>query len=300
MSHIPTIHDIVSSQFPGLMKKIEAIIEESERQYCKQPHDDADSFLWEHSVHVASLAAKLSVLEEVDPLLPVIAALLHDCGKFHCGCYHEDDTPEEAHAATKARQLLEEAGMAQIGIREVIDSLTALYNDAFSGNSVTDIIHDADFLVKAGPMGVAGFFTKAALRGRSLQRSIIECLSKELTYAFHLPANMRTAAGRKLAVAKKTFTFSFYEALIDDLRQSNSAHYAIRRFQVADCRSFNSTIEIHLVVPESCFLCGGLLNPEFSTRKDIKCTKLIARSMCENCGDRKEISFCLPEIGKRS
>ncbi len=296
MKKIPTIYTLVRQHYPGLIFNIEAIIRESEQEYCKHQQEDADSFLWEHTTQVAAMAAKLAVEEGTHPLHPVIAALFHDCGKFDCGCYHEDDTPEEEHSARRAEQLLAEAGMPDKDIRDILGSLIALYNEDLQDNDLTNIVHDADFLVKSGPMGIAGFFTKAALRGKSMQRAILEGLSKELTYAYHLPGNMRTKAGKTLAIRKQSHTFAYFEALVDDLRESNIADYRIQKHEVQACSSEKSTIEIYLVLPNSCPMCSGAFNPEFSTKKDIKCTKLFAELICDDCGDRKEISFCLPEI----
>ena len=163
MKKIPTIYTLVRQHYPGLIFNIEAIIRESEQEYCKHQQEDADSFLWEHTTQVAAMAAKLAVEEGTHPLHPVIAALFHDCGKFDCGCYHEDDTPEEEHSARRAEQLLAEAGMPDKDIRDILGSLIALYNEDLQDNDLTNIVHDADFLVKSGPMGIAGFWQRNSI-----------------------------------------------------------------------------------------------------------------------------------------
>ena len=290
-----SIDFLLESHYPGLMAKLEAIIRESEQAYCKNPQANGESFLWEHTTQVAAMAMKLAAEEGQPPLLPMIAALFHDCGKFDCGCYHEDDTPEEEHSARQAMRLLAEAGMPEPEVERVAAGLKALYSDEIADNDLTAIVHDADFLVKSGPMGIAGFFTKAALRGRSLSQSILQCLSKELTYAFHLPANMRTGAGKAMATSKGEYTFSFFKALLQDLQDSNIAEYNIREFKVPIDDSDTAPIPIILVTPPPCPHCGEEFKQEFSFRKEIKCTKLVADLICR-CDNPVEISFCLPEI----
>lgn len=296
MKQIPSLNTIIHPHYPELIEKLAAIIRSSEQKYCRHHPDGADSFLWEHTVQVASIAAKLAIDEGHDPLLPVIAALFHDCGKFNCGCYHEDDTPEEEHSARQAKELLAEAGMPYQDIQTVIDSLIALYNEDAGDSVITAIVHDADFLSKSGPIGVANFFTKAALRGRTMRNTILQSLSKELTYAFHLTGNMRTTAGRDLARSKQRVALDFYKALLLDLRISNIAELSIREFKVQTDREDYDNIDVMLVIPDVCPNCRGKFTFDFSTRDDIKCTKLIARSTCSTCGDEQEISFCLPEI----
>jgi uncharacterized protein len=295
MKTFSSIDTLLESHYPGLMAKLEAIIRESEQAYCKNTQADGESFLWEHTTQVASMAMKLAEQEGRPPLLPVIAALFHDCGKFDCGCYHEDDTPEEEHSARQARRLLTEARMPEPEVEGVVSGLKALYSEGVVDDDLTAIVHDADFLVKSGPMGIAGFFTKAALRGRSVRQSILRCLSKELTYALHLPANMRTGAGKAMAKSKGTYTFSFFKALLKDLRDSNIADYHIRELEVPIDDWDTAPISIILVTPPHCPQCGEEFNQEFSFRKEIKCTKLVAELSCR-CKNQIEISFCLPEI----
>ena len=96
----------------------------------------------------------------------MIAALFHDAGKFSGGKYHSDETIEEEESARIAERILRRFGMNAASIRKVLAGLRALYNEKSRGNAVAAILHDADFLSKFGALGIAGFFTKSALRGR--------------------------------------------------------------------------------------------------------------------------------------
>ena len=85
---------VIKSRFPGLIDKVREIIQDSEKAYEGRNSRSA-SFLWEHTIHVASIADRLAQSENLDPLIPVVAALFHDAGKFSGGQYHSEGTVEE-------------------------------------------------------------------------------------------------------------------------------------------------------------------------------------------------------------
>jgi len=286
---------LIESRFLGLHDKIQQAIHQSENRYQGTP-DSSSSFLWEHSTHVASLAHRLAQTEHVDPMIPVIAALLHDAGKFAGGSYHEDGSVEEEESARIAGGLLREAGMRPVDIEQVIDGLKALYNEKAGKNVVADFVHDADLLSKFGALGVAAFFVKSALRGRTLGTAVFQHLSKELTYAACLPENMRTAAGRTLATKKAGDSLKFFGALLDELRDAQIADLKIRRIRVACADHSDPSREVLLVHPPVCPACGGRWIHTGTVERGIKCRKLSVEIRCRRCGDRSETSFCLPEI----
>jgi HD superfamily phosphodiesterase/predicted RNA-binding Zn-ribbon protein involved in translation (DUF1610 family) len=286
---------LIESRFPGLHDKIRQVIHQSENQYQGTP-DSSNSFLWEHTTHVASLAHRLAQAEHVDPMIPVIAALLHDAGKFVGGRYHEDGSVEEEESARIAGGLLREAGMKPADIEQVLDGLRALYNEKAGNNLVADFVHDADLLSKFGALGVAAFFVKSALRGRTLGTAVFQHLSKELTYASCLPANMRTAAGRTLATKKAGDSLKFFRALLDELRDAQIADLKIRRIRVAGTEQSDPSTEVLLVHPPVCPACGGRWIHTGTAEQGIKCRRLSVEIRCRRCGDRSETSFCLPEI----
>ena len=85
------VKDIVSRSFPGLFEKTKNFIEETESFYDENMQD---SHLWEHTLHVSSIALRLAEKEKTDPLPVILAALFHDAGKFSKGEYHKDKVPE--------------------------------------------------------------------------------------------------------------------------------------------------------------------------------------------------------------
>ena len=102
--------------------------------------------------------------------------------------------------------------MKPADVKRVLAGLKALYREKSARSIVADIVHDADFLSKFGSLGVANFFAKAALRGRTIRAAVLQYSSKELTYASCLPQNMRTAAGRELAGRRASQSMKFFSS----------------------------------------------------------------------------------------
>jgi putative nucleotidyltransferase with HDIG domain len=285
---------IVESRFPGLIEELHKIIQESENKH--DGSDSSESFLWEHTMHATSIACKLAEAEGMDPLIPVVAALFHDAGKFADGHYHKDQTIEEEQSAEIAARLLRKHGMKPVEIRKVLAALKALYNEKAGKNAISSILHDADFLSKFGALGVAAFFTKSVLRRRTLRSTVLGYLSKELTYASCLPLNMRTAAGRKLATRKAADSLRFFRNLLSELRDARIADLKIRQIQVYSSEAKHRVFQLQLVVSPSCPKCGSVWDFGWTIEKSVKCRKLTVDWACECCGERLETSFCLPEI----
>ena len=289
----------VSDLYPGLIEKARDIIEASEREYEGERARDGGGFLWEHTVHVASLAHELALTEGLDPVLPDVAALFHDAGKFSGGEYHKGDRPEEESAAALAVLALEGEGARASDIVKVRNALRALYDEKAGRNVIASVVHDADFLSKFGYLGVAGFFLKSALRGKNLVSAVMSSLSKELTYAACLPRNMRTRAGERAAVVKSRDSLRFFRGLLRELGETRGAYFRIRKAAVAlpgRRGKPGRTVEALLVVLGSCEACGKQWRYDLSVIRGIKCRTLEARLRCIGCGDSYTISFCLPEI----
>ena len=54
---------------------------------------------------------------------------------------------------------------------------------------------------------------------------------------------------------------------------------------------------VSLALPSVCGSCGGKWETKFRTEKGLKCEKLEASLRCGACGERRSVSFCLPEMG---
>ena len=286
---------LLAASTPGLIERIRTIIERSERAFTKKKRGEASSFLWEHTTAVASLAHKLATAGKADVTAAVLGALFHDAGKFAGGTYHHDDEPEEKTAAEVARGVMDEFRVPAATGRRVLRALAALYSDRARGNETAAIIHDADFLAKAGTLGVAEFFIKATLRGRTLLDAVRNSLSKELTYAAALPVNMRTKAGRRLAERKARTTRSFFRNLLAEIRESQGLDLRVVRAAVP--LPGRRPLDVRLVMSRTCDTCGGVKwRPVFATERGVKCETLEARVSCGRCGNEFRVSFCVPEI----
>jgi len=281
---------------PGLVERIRKMIEDAEKRFSKKK-DGKPGFLWEHTVLVAAQSFSLAKAEKEDRNLAALVALFHDSGKFAGGRYHADDKPEEEESARLARATLEDAGLKMADIGHVVRALRSLYQSRASRNRLADIVHDADFLSKFGYLGVANFFVKSTLRGRNLESAAMDYLSKEMTYAAVLPDNMRTAAARRLAVKKSADTMRFYRGYLGELKAAHGMDFRIRTVEVPKSAGRSRRAEVTLVQPVSCGACGGKWESALRTDKGLKCDKLEASLRCLACGERRSISFCLPEMG---
>ena len=295
-----TFYAQLSARYPGLVEKIQALIAESERSYAGNAPETDGSYLWEHTVHVASLAFKLAQEEKRDAILAALVALFHDAGKFAGGRYHEGDTPEEEEAASRAETLLKKSRVVPADRRTVVEAVRALYREGRRVSPLADIVHDADFLSKFGYLGVAQFFIKSTLRRKTLRTAVMNSLSKELTYAACLPLNMRTRAGRSLASSKAGDTLKFYAGLLDELRDVHDLDFRIETIRLPDPHRARRRIEVRLVLPSACPSCGQNWTITHVIGRGKKCRLLEARITCARCGETHEIAFCLPELAARS
>jgi uncharacterized protein len=281
---------------PGLVERVRRTIEEAEKKFSGKK-DGKAGFLWEHTVLVAAQSFSLAKAEKENPDLSALVALFHDSGKFAGGRYHAGDKPEEEESARLARATLEATGLKMADIGHVVRALRSLYQSGASRNRLADIVHDADFLSKFGYLGVANFFVKSTLRGRNLETAAMDYLSKELTYAAVLPANMRTAAARRLAVRKSADTMRFYRSYLAELKDVHGMDFRIRTIEVPTAAGRGRRAKVTLVLPVTCPACGGKWDTEMRTERGLKCEKLEASLRCTACPERRAISFCLPEMG---
>jgi HD superfamily phosphodiesterase/uncharacterized protein YbaR (Trm112 family) len=293
------LEDLISPKYPQLIERIRQLIEDSEKQFSKakdRGKESVDSFLWEHTIHVAAIARVIALAEEVSATDAAIAALFHDSGKFHEGHYHIDDLPEEEEGARLAEVVLTEAGMDKEKISTITSSLTALYNEKQQASPITDVVHDADFLAKFGYLGVANYFVKSALQGKNLYNTLVSSLSKELTYAASLPSNMRTVTAKKFAEKKSEATLHYYQGLLDELREAGIALFKVVDESFPCPKNPDKKFILRMVVPEACPECSGKLSLNLVSQTHTKCEQLTAKIHCVRCMNHYQISFCLPEM----
>lgn len=295
------VRELLQPRFPGLHARIEAALAESEANYDRRAGQAATGFLLEHTQRTAAIARTLALQEGVDPWTPVLVALFHDAGKFHEGQYHQDDVPEEEHAARIAAELLGEHGVAAAEIEVVLHALRALYDDRLPCVGACRIVQDADRLDKLGALGVGAFFTKATLRGRGLVDALAHTLSRELTYALAAPRSMFTESGRELARALSARTIAYFDDLLAELDQCGIAAFERRPLLLrGDFRTRDgvpvSEMEVTVVTPRTCPLCDGGIDLAHRLERGVKCEMLKASITCRACDHARVISFCLPVL----
>ena len=284
---------LLNTVHPGFLDEVLTRIRDSEREYTGT---EGDSFLVDHTVQVCAVVSRLCRLQQIEPHIPVLVGLFHDAGKFHHGSYHESGVPEEEHSALLARELLNKHGFDTQIIDSVSAAIRVLYAESATRTVASDLVHDADFLVKSGYIGVAQFFIKATLRHNALLSTVGRSLSKELTYALALVHNMRTSAGNKLARAKQIRAQDFFRALIDELGEDGILDLRMDTFDADVEPGTGVRIPVVIVRETACSKCGGGTNVRFRQKQGLKCMKLIAEIVCGDCFEQNTISFCLPEI----
>ncbi len=284
--------NMINKRYPGLVEKIREKIENAEKEF---DGDGGESYLWEHTLMVSSVAGIISKKEQIDPVPVILSAFFHDSGKFVKGNYHSNDIPEEEDSIKVAKEIMEKFDIDKTLIEKVVNSLKSLYFEGSVRNLIADIIHDADFLSKSGPVGIPVYFSKGVLRRKSLINWLIDTASKEITYNFHLEPNMRTSKGKEIASSNSKFTLNFFNTLFSDLKTKEIAHFKILTEDVRT-EKYPNGIEIKLAIPETCPECSSSLELKKKQEKGIKCEKMLAAINCKSCSYSKEIFFCIPEI----
>jgi putative nucleotidyltransferase with HDIG domain len=295
------VRKLLESRLPGLHARIEQALVEAEARYDRQNKQAPSEFLLEHTRRTAAIAHQLAAMERVDALLPVLVALYHDAGKFHEGEYHQDDVPEEEHAAVLAERMLAESGAQRADIEAVCAALRALYDDRLTSSAPCRIVQDADRLDKLGALGVGAFFTKATLRGRGLVDALVHTLSRELSYALAAPHSMLTETGKKLAGEQASKTVAFFDELLLDLERWGIAAFELRQLVVegnfrARGGASVQQVQVTIVMPRACPDCEAPMRLTHRSEHGLKCDLLKARFACEACDYARDISFCLPVL----
>ena len=293
------VRNVLDSRFPGLYTSIEELLIESEARYNAQTGQAPSEFLLEHTRRTAAIAHKIAAMEGVDPFLPTLVALYHDAGKFHDGAYHQDPLPEEEHAALLAQKMLTGFGLEGSAIESVLQALRALYDERLPCMGPARIVQDADRLEKLGALGVGAFFTKAALRGRSLVDALVHTLSRELTYARAAPRSMFTESGKKLALEQAPRTLAFFDNLLQQLESWGIASFECHTIVLdEDFRTRDGAIqrgmEVLIAMLRVCPDCEGALVLSHQREKAVKCERFTARFRCADCSYTSETSLCLP------
>ena len=277
----------VPSISADVLKEIRRTLIEQETAYHQKNGEETYSSLWAHSSRVGRIARRIAESEGWEQEPALLAGLLHDIGKFAHGVYHENDTPEEEHAARFVERIL--SGTAyERWIPAVTEAILSTYLEAEASSDLGRVVYDADSLDKLGNIGVVQFFAKRALRRQFLDDDVIIRASVELTYAHHAPDTLKTATGRALARERSVRTRQFYTELIEEWKQLGLGAFTILEEEIAG-------IACIFLVPSACS-CGGLLRVESDIQDAVKCRSAVVTYRCADCGVQTEFSFCMPNV----
>ncbi|MBK5113299.1 MAG: NTP transferase domain-containing protein [Candidatus Heimdallarchaeota archaeon] len=281
---------LLERNIPSFLDQAMKMIQESEKSFNEETPTFTTNFLWDHSIRVGKIAYKLALEEGVDPLVPTIAAILHDAGKFVLGKYHSDDVIEEEHSSTIAQKLLENSDLQKRDIEAIKTAINALYNEKLDCNINCKIVHDADRLEKLGPLGIANFFTKMTLRGVNLSNSILKNLSRELTYIAAAPKTLHTETGKQLAQTRSQKALLYFDELLEEFAFYDLGKFHVKEFEIEKDQ------KVTIVIPEKCQKCNGEFTIQLSKEMGIKCEKAKVEYSCTLCDQKYKTEFCLPLI----
>jgi len=249
---------------------------------------DAPDTLWDHTLRVAALTEKLGRSEGLVPSLCRLAGLFHDAGKFADGHYHHDQRPEELRSVAVLRELGARHALDQDHVDAAAEAIEQLYRDDPDPTPLACVLFDADNLDKLGPLGIASFFVKAGLRGRSVSPALLHRVTVELTYARHAPTSLWSASGRRLARERAPATVQYFHDLLQQLRDDGLADFRIEEVMY-------DGLVLDVAAPVACS-CGGPLVRAVWQVAGIKCNEIHVEHACASCGDRVEIRFCRPRL----
>ena len=102
------------------------------------------------------------------------------------------------------------------------------------------------------------------------------------------PASVRPVIGVKIYEAAGPF---------DELKDAHGMEFRIQTVDVRRPAGRSKRVRVSLALPAFCGACGGKWETDLRTEKGLKCEKLEASIRCGACGDKRTISFCLPEMG---
>ncbi len=276
---------VFNIQLKTVHEKLSLRIREEEASYHNAMN--APDTLMGHLDRTAAYAVRLASKENVEALKAELAGLFHDAGKFHGGKYHEGDKPEEEYSVDVLRELTADSGLSADVMEDASDAIRRLYRDDSKQTPLSMVLFDADNLDKIGFLGIANYFIKSGLRGRSISPDMIADLTIELTYARYASRRFYTKTGRAIAERRSADTIRFIHGFLDLLREDGLFEAHIERAQVSD-------VELDVVKPAAC-PCGAAMEISRTwIEQGVKCTEIHLEMACGACGHRHKIKFCRP------
>lgn len=227
---------------------------------------------------VARLARVIAEEEGGDGDLAYVLGLLHDAGKLRA---RELEVADDEATVKLVEEKLEELGDHPL-LRRALEALR-------EGRSVEALaVHDADYLSKAGILGLATFFSKWSVKGLTVDEAVLTKLSREMTILSNLELHLATGYAKKLGRELARKALRAYAELLKELRLQGVA-VRVRRRRVRGYR-------VVVVAPELCPSCGGRVNlTRGAVGEGRACVEYRVRASCERCGWSADESVCILE-----
>ena len=222
-------------------------------------------------------------MEGGDGRLAYIMGLLHDVGKIRARGL--DLLDSEATVEVIEEKLSPYTD--NLMLRRIIDGLT-------KGGSIEALaVHDADYLSKAGVLGVATFFSKWTAKGLTVDEAVIGKLSRELTILSNIERHLVTEYAKKLGRHLAKVALKSYRQLLKELKIQGLNLRLVRR----KARGYS----VVLVVPITCPSCNGEVKVSRGLISRGKaCTEYSVTIKCKNCDWNMEESTCILETATDS
>ncbi len=188
--------------------------EQLTRQVQALQTGEATGHDWFHTQRVPALSREIARQEECDMDIVLSAALLHDVADHKFGY-----TPESR--GTLLRQLMTEAAFPeefQEAVIEVVESIS--FSEGVPCREdlrkESDVVKDADRLDALGAIGIARAFAYGGKMGRPIYdpEDPANSLQHFDDKLLRLAENMRTEAGKALAVKRHEFLLQFKEQFL--------------------------------------------------------------------------------------
>ena len=194
-------------------------------------HPDAKAYRLEHSFRVANIARQIAQREGFDETELVIAGLLHDVS--YCEEFGEDGWIEHGRRAARiARPFLTELGLKEDRVDEICFGIAIHVDDEadFPGERTPFALSvgDADNIDRFDVYRIHESLTGDGFLGMALPQKLQYAQKRlsRLRELLDLPMGTKTA--EELWRSRLSFSISFYEKLVEQLRCSGGVPEELR------------------------------------------------------------------------
>ena len=194
-------------------------------------HPDAKAYRLEHSFRVANIARQIAQREGFDETELVIAGLLHDVS--YCEEFGEDGWIEHGRRAARiARPFLTELGLKEDRVDEICFGIAIHVDDEadFPGERTPFALSvgDADNIDRFDVYRIHETLNGDGFLGKALPQKLQYAQKRQSRLLELLDLPMGTKTAEELWRSRLSFSISFYEKLVEQLRCSGGVPEELR------------------------------------------------------------------------